>query len=58
MQQVNFADYFEWGYVSEKQNNRKIKVLGSIQKGVEKVNTMCYTPNINGLLNLKKCIPM
>ena len=38
--------------------NRKIKVFGSIQKDDEKVNTMCYTPDINGLLNLKKSIPM
>ena len=41
--------------------NRKIKVLGSIQKDCERVNTMCYTrntPDISGLLNLKKRIPM
>ena len=38
--------------------NRKIKVLGSIQKDGEKVNSMCYTPDISGLLNLKKHIPM
>ena len=36
----------------------KIKVLGSIQKDGEKVNTMCYTPDISGLLNLKKHIPI
>ena len=38
--------------------NRKIYLLGSIQKDGEKVNTMCYTPDIIGLLNLEKCIPM
>ena len=37
---------------------RKILLLGSIQKDGEKVNTMCYTPDISGLLSLKKCIPM
>ena len=31
--------------------NRKIFVLRSIQKDGEKVNTMCYTPDINRLLN-------
>ena len=36
----------------------KIWVLGSIQKDGEKVNTMCYTLDIRGLLNLKKRIPM
>ena len=31
--------------------NRKILVLGSIYRDGEKVNTMCYTPDIIGLLN-------
>ena len=38
--------------------NTKILVLGSIQKNGEKVNTMCYTPDISGLLILKKHLPM
>ena len=38
--------------------NRKVGVLGSIWRNGEKVNTMCYTPDIRGLLNLKKYIPM
>ena len=55
MHQVNFADYLGWVSVSEKQKSRSIRQ--HIVNG-EKVNTMCYTPDIRGLLNLKKYIPM
>ena len=55
MQGVNFADYLERGCAPEKQKN---KGIGSIQKDGEKVNAICYTPDISGLIYLKKCISM
>ena len=40
------------------QENTKIQDLGIIQKDGEELNTMCCTPDISGLLHLKKRIPM
>ena len=49
MHQVNFAYYLGWSSVSEKQKNMSIGQ--HIERDDEKVNTVCYTPDIRGLLN-------
>ena len=51
MQQVNFADYLEWGCVLGKHKNID---LGSIQKDGDKVNTMCYTPDIKWVVKFEE----